>query len=108
MGIFSGIKDILGQINKVDGLIYTKGKDFADIYAKNIALGVSSYVLGAGAKFLFMFFVCLKLILPLVLPQIAPPIEVAFGITQLWTALIGGTIGFITTILFAKTDIILK
>lgn len=84
---------------KVD---YKKGlKD-----AKNIALGVSSYVLGAGAKFLFMFFVCLKLILPLVLPQIAPPIEVAFGITQLWTALIGGTIGFITTILFAKTDVI--
>lgn len=38
MSIFSGLKDILGQINKIDGSIYSKGKDFADIYAKNIAL----------------------------------------------------------------------
>ncbi len=38
MGIFSGFKDILGQINKLDGSIYLKGKDFADVYAKNIAL----------------------------------------------------------------------
>ena len=38
MNIFSGFKDILGQINKIDGSIYLKGKDFADIYAKNIAL----------------------------------------------------------------------
>ena len=38
MGIFSGIKDILGQINKLDGSIYLQGKDFADVYAKNIAL----------------------------------------------------------------------
>ena len=38
MSIFSGLKDILGQINKIDGSIYTKGRDFADVYAKNIAL----------------------------------------------------------------------
>ena len=38
MNIFSGFKDILGQINKIDGSIYLKGKDFADVYAKNIAL----------------------------------------------------------------------
>lgn len=38
MGIFSGLKDILGQINKIDGSIGIKGKDFADVYAKNIAL----------------------------------------------------------------------
>ena len=38
MKIFSGLKDILGQINKIDGSIYLKGKDFADVYAKNIAL----------------------------------------------------------------------
>lgn len=38
MSIFSGFKDILGQINKIDGSIYSKGKDFADVYAKNIAL----------------------------------------------------------------------
>ena len=38
MGIFSGLKDILGQINKIDGSIYLKQKDFADVYAKNIAL----------------------------------------------------------------------
>ena len=38
MSIFSGFKDILGQINKIDGSIYLKGKDFADVYAKNIAL----------------------------------------------------------------------
>lgn len=38
MSIFSGFKDLLGQINKIDGSIYLKGKDFADVYAKNIAL----------------------------------------------------------------------
>ncbi len=38
MNIFSGIKEILGQINKIDGSIYLKGRDFADVYAKNIAL----------------------------------------------------------------------
>lgn len=38
MNIFSGFKELLGQINKLDGSIYLKGKDFADVYAKNIAL----------------------------------------------------------------------
>lgn len=38
VNIFSGFKDLLGQINKIDGSIYMKGKDFADVYAKNIAL----------------------------------------------------------------------
>ena len=38
MNIFSGIKDLLGQINKLDGSINLQGKDFADVYAKNIAL----------------------------------------------------------------------
>lgn len=38
MGIFSGIKNILGQINEIDSSIYTKGRDLADVYAKNIAL----------------------------------------------------------------------
>ncbi|MCD7879254.1 MAG: diguanylate cyclase [Candidatus Gastranaerophilales bacterium] len=38
MNIFSGFKEILGQINKIDGSIYMKGRDFADVYAKNIAL----------------------------------------------------------------------
>ncbi len=38
MSIFSGFKDLLGQINKLDGSIYLHGRDFADVYAKNIAL----------------------------------------------------------------------
>ena len=38
MGIFSGIKDILGQINRVDDSIYLQGKKFADIYAEKAAL----------------------------------------------------------------------
>lgn len=38
MNIFSGLKDILGQINNIDGAIYARGKDLADVYAKNIAL----------------------------------------------------------------------
>ena len=38
MSLFSGFKELLGQINKIDGSIYMKGKDFADVYAKNIAL----------------------------------------------------------------------
>lgn len=38
MSIFSGFKDLLGQINKIDGSIYMHGRDFADVYAKNIAL----------------------------------------------------------------------
>ncbi len=38
MSLFSNFKDLLGQINKLDGSIYMQGKDFADVYAKNIAL----------------------------------------------------------------------
>lgn len=38
MNLFSGFKEILGQINSIDGAIYSKGKDLADVYAKNIAL----------------------------------------------------------------------
>ena len=38
MSLFSGFKELLGQINKIDGSIYMKGRDFADVYAKNIAL----------------------------------------------------------------------
>lgn len=38
MNLFAGLKDILGQINKIDGSIYMQGKNFADVYAKNIAL----------------------------------------------------------------------
>ncbi len=38
MGIFSGLKDLLGQINRIDGSIYMQGKNFADVYARNIAL----------------------------------------------------------------------
>lgn len=38
MSIFSGLKDLLGQINKIDDSIYLKQKDLADVYAKNIAL----------------------------------------------------------------------
>ncbi len=38
MSLFSGFKDLLGKINKLDGSIYMQGKDFADVYAKNIAL----------------------------------------------------------------------
>ncbi len=38
MSIFSGIKDLLGQINRIEGSIYRHGKDFSDIYEKNIAL----------------------------------------------------------------------
>ncbi|MBQ3642225.1 diguanylate cyclase [bacterium] len=38
MGIFKGLRDILGQINKVDSSIYVQGRNFADVYAKNIAL----------------------------------------------------------------------
>jgi len=38
VSIFSGFKELLGQINKLDGSIYLQGRDFADVYAKNIAL----------------------------------------------------------------------
>ena len=38
MGIFSGLKDLLGQINRIDGSIYVQGKNFAEVYARNLAL----------------------------------------------------------------------
>ncbi len=38
MSLFSSFKNLVGQINKIDNSIYLKGKDFADIYARNIAL----------------------------------------------------------------------
>lgn len=38
MGILSGLKNLLGQINEIDSSIYSKSRDFADVYAKNIEL----------------------------------------------------------------------
>ena len=38
MNIFSGLKDFLGQINNLDGAISNKGRDLAEVYAKNIVL----------------------------------------------------------------------
>lgn len=38
MSLFSGIKDLLGKINQLDGAVYSQGRDFAEVYAKNIAL----------------------------------------------------------------------
>lgn len=38
MGIFSGIKNLLLQIKQVDNSIYVHGQNFAEIYARNIAL----------------------------------------------------------------------
>ena len=38
MGLFSGLKNILGQINKIDVSISDKGRNFADVYAQNLAL----------------------------------------------------------------------
>ena len=38
MSIFSSIKNLLRQINRIDGSIYLQDKSFADVYARNIAL----------------------------------------------------------------------
>ena len=38
MNIFSGLKDFLGQINNLDGAISNKGRELAEVYAKNIVL----------------------------------------------------------------------
>lgn len=72
---------------------------------KSDVCAVISYAAAAVLKFLFMYFVCLGLLLPLVLPKIGDPVKVAFGITQLFTALIGGTAAFLLNGLFGKTNI---
>lgn len=38
MNIFSAAKDLFGRINKIDGSIDVKGRDYAEVYARNIAL----------------------------------------------------------------------
>lgn len=73
---------------------------------KNDVFAVISFVIAAGLKFLFMYFICLKLLLPLVLPKVGPQVAVAFGITQLFTALIGGALAFILSGLLGKSKTI--
>ena len=85
----------LFSVDYSDGL--KNGK--SDIFA------VLSYAAAAVLKFLFMYFICLGLLLPLVLPKVGDPVKVAFGITQLFTALIGGTAAFVLSGVFGKTKI---
>ncbi|MEG1528603.1 MAG: ECF transporter S component [Clostridia bacterium] len=58
-----------------------------------IAIVALAIVLGATLKFLFMYFVCVKLIFPLFMAdKMLKAVSVAFGVTQLFTALIGGLV----------------
>lgn len=72
---------------------------------KSDVFAVLSFAIAAVLKFLFMYYVCLGLLLPLVLPKIGDPVKVAFGITQLFTALIGGAAAFLLDGFFGKTKI---
>lgn len=73
---------------------------------KNDLFAALSFVVAAVVKFLFMYFIALKLILPLVLEKVGPQVAVAFGITQLFTALIGGFVAFIIAFPIAKSKTI--
>ena len=68
-------------------------------------------VLGATLKFVFMYFVCVKLVLPLfvesgVLPQPAlKNLATAWGIIQQWAALIGGAFAVLLETLLSHKKI---
>lgn len=72
----------------------------------NLIKGIVSFAVSAGVKFLFLYFVVLQLILPLILTQLPPALNVMLGITQLFTALIGGALALIVSFPISKTNII--
>ncbi len=83
--------------------------DFSKDVSKflDIVKGALSFIVGAVLKFLFMYFIALKLILPLVFGgAVPPPVVIAFGITQLFTALIGGVVAFVIAFALEKTNLI--
>lgn len=47
-------------------------------------------IVGAFAKFLFLFYITYNLLLPLVMATVPAALAVTFGITQFFTAMIGG------------------
>lgn len=63
-------------------------------------------VLGAGVKFLFLYFVCLKWIFPLFSTEVQLTVlAITFGVTQLFTALIGGGVATALSIPLRKLSI---
>lgn len=73
---------------------------------KNTAFAILSFALSAVVKFLYMYFIALKIILPLILAQVPPAVSVTFGVTQLFTALIGGVVAMIIAYVLSKSKLI--
>ncbi|MEG1519945.1 MAG: hypothetical protein RR458_03070, partial [Clostridia bacterium] len=71
----------------------------------NILKGVSAVIVGAGVKFLFLYFVVLQFILPLIMAKMPPALTVMLGITQLFTALIGGAFALAIAYPLSRTNV---
>jgi len=61
----------------------------------NIIILFISLIIASSIKFLFMYFITYKLILPLILVNVPKQLSITFGTIQLFTALIGGTLSII-------------
>lgn len=67
------------------------------------AVGV---LVGGFVKFLFLYFVTYKLLLPLVMETVPAALAVTFGITQFFTASIGGAAAIVVSVLLEKRKLI--
>ena len=61
----------------------------------NSLKGFASVIIAAVLKFLFLYFVVLKLILPLIMAQVPAPLNIMLGTLQLMTATIGGVLAYL-------------
>ena len=67
---------------------------------------ITALVIASTAKFIFLFFVTLKLILPLIMDKVPPILATTFGITQIFTAMIGGVLAIILSMLLEKRNLL--
>lgn len=69
----------------------------------NIIFTILAVIIASIIKFMFIYFVGLKLFLPIIMAKIPPVLTTTLGITQLFTALIGGSMFIIISHILKKS-----
>ncbi len=62
-----------------------------------------SVIVTSVIKYLFMFYITFKLLLPLIMPNVPQVLSITLGVTQLFTALIGGMLYIVISNILKKT-----
>lgn len=93
---------LYSAIFSLNGLV--EGKAYLRYTAKGAAV-----VIASATKFCFMYFVCVKCVLPLFLAEAAVnTLAVAWGTIQLFTALFGGVLAVLLELAFEKRKLLVS